>query len=185
MKGIIFTEFLEMVESRFSLDMVDDILEDCELASGGIYTSVGSYHHGEMVSLVTALSRHSGLPLPVLLKAFGEYLFGQFFKGYPHFFEKPQNALEFMAGIENIIHAEVLKLYPDAELPKFIIEVQELDLLVMVYQSARHFEDVAEGLIEGCIKHYGEHIQIARQTVDTETLSGERFTLRRVGVNYG
>ncbi len=35
MKGIVFTEFIELVEQTFSEDMVDDILEDCDLDSGG------------------------------------------------------------------------------------------------------------------------------------------------------
>ena len=45
MKGIVFTEFLEMVEDKFSADMVDDIIDDCDLASGGAYTAVGTYPH--------------------------------------------------------------------------------------------------------------------------------------------
>ena len=54
MKGIVFTEFLEMVEDRFSLDMVDDLIDDCDLPSGGVYTAVGTYSHEEIVALVSA-----------------------------------------------------------------------------------------------------------------------------------
>ena len=61
MKGIVFTEFLEMVESKYSADVVDEILDDGTLPSGGIYTSVGTYDHGEMISLLSALGRHTGL----------------------------------------------------------------------------------------------------------------------------
>lgn len=179
MKGIVFTEFLEMVESRFSLDMVDDILDDCSLGSGGVYTAVGTYPHQEMVDLVSALSARSGMRVPDLLKTFGEHLFGRFFLTYPHFFEKPADALRFMAGIEDIIHAEVHKLYPDAELPRFLVEADEPDLLVLVYQSARHFEDLAEGLILGCIRHYGEDISLRREKVAGSPTADERFTLRR------
>lgn len=35
MKGMIFTEFLEMVEAKFSADMVDDIIADSDLPHGG------------------------------------------------------------------------------------------------------------------------------------------------------
>ena len=78
MKGIVFTEFLEMVESRYSADVVDEILEGSALPSGGIYTSVGTYDHGEMISLLSALGKHTGLGNQELLCAFGEYLFGRF-----------------------------------------------------------------------------------------------------------
>ena len=52
MKGVVFTEFLEMVEDRFSPEMADRIIEGAELASGGVYTTVGTYDHGEMIQLV-------------------------------------------------------------------------------------------------------------------------------------
>ena len=54
MKGMVFTEFLEMVESTFSADMVDDIIDDSAPPSGGAYTSVGTYDHQELVGMVTA-----------------------------------------------------------------------------------------------------------------------------------
>ena len=55
MLGIVFSEFTEMVEEVFSAEMVEKILDDCDLESGGAYTSVGSYSHTEIISLVGAL----------------------------------------------------------------------------------------------------------------------------------
>ena len=46
MKGVIFTEFLEMVESHFSPEMADRIITAARLPSGGAYTAVGTYDHG-------------------------------------------------------------------------------------------------------------------------------------------
>ena len=51
MKGIIFTEFLELVEEKFGLGMVDKIISQSELNSGGAYTSVGTYEFSEMLQL--------------------------------------------------------------------------------------------------------------------------------------
>ncbi len=45
MKGVVFTEFIEMVEDQFSADMVDDIIDDAQPPSGGAYTAVGTYDH--------------------------------------------------------------------------------------------------------------------------------------------
>ena len=42
MKGIVFTEFLEMVESKFGIEMVNGLLDSSELASGGVYSAVGT-----------------------------------------------------------------------------------------------------------------------------------------------
>ena len=52
MKGIVFREFMQMVEDQFSLETADAIIEASHLASGGSYTSVGTYPHEEMVELV-------------------------------------------------------------------------------------------------------------------------------------
>ena len=40
MKGIVFTEFLDLVEEKFGLEMVDTIIEQSNLDSGGVYTPI-------------------------------------------------------------------------------------------------------------------------------------------------
>ena len=97
MKGMI-TEFLEMVEEKFSMEMVDQILSESDLPSGGIYTSVGNYPHTEIVSLVINLSKESQIPLPDLLYAFGERLFERFAVRYQHFLSGTNSALNFWNG---------------------------------------------------------------------------------------
>lgn len=180
MKGVVFTEFLEMVEQVFSPDMVDDIIDASDLPSGGAYTAVGTYPHAEMVSLVVALSEKSEIPVDQLLKTYGRHLFSRFAVLYPGFFSGLTSSFALLSGIENVIHAEVRKLYPDADLPTFTVEHSDDNQLVLVYQSARHFEDLAEGLIEGCICHFKESITCERQTIGSGDSRSERFTLRRI-----
>ena len=180
MKGIVFTELLDMVEDRFSADMVDDIIDDANVPSGGAYTAVGTYAHEEMVALVVALSKRSGIAVQDLVKAFGEHLFGVFVRGYPSFFEGVTDSFDFLAGIEDIIHSEVRKLYPDAELPRFDIERRNGGKeLVLIYDSRRHFEDLAEGLINGCVAHFGDHISLQREGLGEGDARKERFILTR------
>ena len=83
MKGVVFTEFLEMVEQKFGMEMVNALIENNDLSSDGVYSAVGTYHHSEMVSLVVDLGKRSGITIPDLLKAFGAYLFQTFKTGYP------------------------------------------------------------------------------------------------------
>jgi Haem-NO-binding len=166
MKGIVFTEFMEMVESRFSADLLDDVIAAADLPHGGAYTSVGTYDHAELVRMVVALSDKTQVPVPHLIKAFGAYLFGRFQALYPGFFQGVPDALTFLSGIENIIHAEVIKLYPDAQLPQF--QCQRLgNGLEMLYLSPRHFEDLAHGLIEGAIAHWGGGLVVMREPLSS------------------
>ncbi|MEZ4829520.1 MAG: heme NO-binding domain-containing protein [Bacteroidia bacterium] len=178
MKGIVFTEFLEMVEDKFGFDVADKIVSEASLPSGGIYTAVGTYDHTEMVSLVVNLSHESQVPVPDLLKAFGEYLFGQFVLGYGHFFHGVNSAFDFMAKIEDYIHVEVRKLYPDAELPSFEIDRTDANKLILIYRSERGLADFAEGLILGCIRHFQENVQILRENLSSDN-SMAKFTLQK------
>ncbi|MGE0483813.1 MAG: heme NO-binding domain-containing protein [Gammaproteobacteria bacterium] len=179
MKGMVFTEFLDMVEQQHSAALVDDIIDACELPSGGAYTAVGTYDHREMVDLVVELSRRLDTPVPDLLQAFGTHLFGRFVAAYPHFFTDVDSAFALLHGIEDVIHKEVRKLYPEAELPRFETAYDGPDRLVMVYRSPRHMEDLAEGLIRACIAHYGESVQLERTSLDEGDGASVRFVLTR------
>jgi hypothetical protein len=179
MKGIVFTEFLEMVESRFSPEMSDAIITAANPPSGGAYTAVGTYDFRELVSLVAELSKRTSTPVPDLLKAFGVHLFGQFVAGFPEFFEGDFTALSFLKSVEGVIHVEVRKLYPDAELPTFECASRGPSHLSMTYRSTRPLGDFAEGLILGCIRHYGEDIALARENLACGEETCVRFELTR------
>ena len=174
MKGMVFTEFLDMVELKFSADMVDDIIEDSQLPNGGAYTAVGTYDHAELVRMVEALAHRSSVPVPTLVHAFGLHLFGRFHALYPGFFSSIPTALDFLEGIETVIHTEVRKLYPDAQLPEFNC-VRTASGLDMVYSSPRHFGDLATGLIEGALLHFGDPVSMTRHDLPNGSI---RFEMR-------
>ncbi len=179
MKGVVFTEFLEMVEDNFSPNIADQIVEASDLPSGGIYTAVGTYDHQEIVTLVQNLSAETNIGIDQLLHAFGKHLFGRFVEGYPAFFDGQQNAFQFLQSVEEYIHVEVKKLYPDAELPSIIASLEAPNHLKIVYRSDRNMGDLAHGLIEGCIKHFDEAIDIRRSYATVETGHQTEFDLRR------
>jgi hypothetical protein len=162
MKGIVFTELLEMVAMMKSEDFVDELIESCDLPSGGAYTAVGTYPHQEAVTLLMRLSTMTGTPPGDLLRAFGSHLFGRFYILYPAFFENVETAIDFLSQIEDVIHVEVRKLYPDAELPTFEATRPTDGRLDLVYRSERHMGDLAEGLIDGCVSHYGVPHRVER-----------------------
>jgi hypothetical protein len=178
MKGVVFTEFLEMVEAKMGMETADRIIEECDLPSGGVYTSLGTYDHQEMVQMVVRLSQIRETPVPDLLKVFGHHLLGRFVVGYPVFFANARSSFDVLARIEDYIHVEVRKLYPDAELPTFQVENPAPDKLILTYKSSRPFADLAEGLIRGCVEHFGENIDIHRHNLDTANTSA-RFELTR------
>ncbi len=181
MKGVVFTEFMEMVEEAFSDEVLDTIIEKCDLANGGAYTAVGTYDHQEIVALVVALSEEVATPIPDLLVAFGQHLLGQFVKGYPHFFSEANDAFDFLKNIDNYIHVEVLKLYPDAELPKFYHEQVGDKQLDLYYLSSRHFEDLAIGLVQGTLSHYGTSGSVTKSETQYQGQDAIKITISLEG----
>lgn len=167
-----------MVEEQFGYEVADKIVTNSDLPSGGVYTALGKYDHQEMVQLLTSLQAETHTTIPSLLKAFGKYLFKSFGKSYGAFFEEAEDAFSFLKGIENHIHVEVLKLYPDAELPKFEISQLNSNQLELVYRSERGLADLAEGLIRGCIEHYSRETEVLREDINGPFVS--KFTLTQM-----
>ena len=162
MKGLVFTEFMELVESKFGEDMVDDLIDETNPASDGAYTAVGTYNHQELIDMVVVLSERVDVPVPDLVNVFGHHLAEVFATKFKSFFDESWSTIEFLKSIDNHIHVEVLKLYPDAELPEFSFDDSNPDAFQLNYRSTRGFADLAHGLIQGTAKYYGEDITINR-----------------------
>lgn len=162
MKGIVFTGFLEMVETEFGMGVVDRITQDPALSSHGSYTAVGNYPHDDMLKLVASLSETVGLSPRDLVFAFGKYLMNHFYENYPVFFENTTGSIDFLKGIEEVIHTEVRKLYPDANLPVVDTSFDEVGALHMHYKSDKPFADLAEGLIERSIEIFDDGCTMQR-----------------------
>jgi hypothetical protein len=179
MKGLVFTEFLELVEERFGVEVADRVITAAGLPNDGAYTAIGTYDHGELVRLVISLSRASGTDVPALVAAFGEHLFERLVASHPALMEEVRDAFSVFERLHGVIHTEVLKLYPAAELPEFECTRLTADRLVLEYHSPRGFADLAEGLIRGCAAHFGEPIAVEREDLSGGRGTDVRFSIRR------
>lgn len=178
MKGVVFTEFLEMTEQEFGLDVVDQIIEQTDLPSKGAYTAVGTYDYLELVTLVQRLSQVSSVEVPELIESLGKHLFSSFVKSYPFALAGVSNSRTLLSRVEGIIHVEVKKLHPNAELPS--LEFKEVDehSWTLLYRSKRPFADLCEGLVKQCITHFGELGELHREdlnSVESEYLTRFQF----------
>lgn len=154
MKGIVFTEFLEMVEKEFGLEILDDIILKSELPSQGIYTSVGTYDFMEMQNLINNLSKTTGIPANELIYTYGKFFFNVLTSHHNDIFNLYSSPLEMLASIENHIHVQVKKIYADAELPTFEIIAHHKNYLEMIYFSERSMYMFAKALMEKTFEYY-------------------------------
>lgn len=178
MKGIVFNEFIEFVESAQGIIAVDAMISAANPTSGGAYTAAGYYDFQELVSMVVALSARCGTPVPDLVRGFGEYLFGKLVAQRSELLRAMPDVYTFLESIEGQIHVEVRRIYPDADLPKLETERRSDGSLLLRYRSRRHLADLAEGMIAGCIAHYGGKHKVSRQDfLDEGQVQVAEFTI--------
>jgi hypothetical protein len=158
MKGIVFNLLEEAVSRDYGENVWDALLEAAGVE--GAYTSLGSYPDKDLMKLVVAASSALDLPPDEIVRWFGRNALPLMADSYPHFFEPHESARSFVLTLNSIIHPEVQKLYPGADVPVFDYDTSSEDVLVMGYASARQMCAFAEGLIEGAATHYGERAVI-------------------------
>ncbi len=179
MKGVVFREFVDLVEERYGEEVVDRLLSHPGLSTGGAYTAVGTYDHTELLTMIELLSQEIGVEPHQLTIELGKQLFGRLYKSYPQFVDPHDKAFDFLKTIDSVVHTEVKKLYSDAEVPEYHCEQLDDRVLVMDYRSSRPFADLAEGMLLGCIAHFNEPIKVHREPLDGEAQRASRFTLTR------
>ena len=165
MKGIVFTEFLELVEDKFGLEVVDEIIEKSDLKSNGFYTSIGTYNFSEMLQLLTHLSEKTRISTDSLLLVYGEHFFSVLEKNYSGLIKNYKDPIELLSSIERHIHVEVKKIYPDAELPTFETIEKTENSLIMIYRSSRAMHHFSLGLMNKTFEHFNASATILLEKI--------------------
>lgn len=176
MKGIVFTEFLDLVENRFGLETVDEIIQKSKLPSNGVYTAIGTYAFSEMLTLVYNLSEKTELSIDALLHVYGLHFFSVIERDYPGILATYSNPMSLLSSVESHIHVEVRKIYPDAELPRFEVVEQIGNKLTLLYYSSRCMYAFGLGLMEKAFEHYGRNTSITTQKLN-ESGSEVKFVI--------
>lgn len=180
MLGMVFTEFIELVEEKFSPEVADEVITAAAPANQGAYTAVGYYPHDDMVAMVGALSERTGVPAADLLQVFGAHLLKRFTEIHAPMFAAYPTYFELVAAIDQHIHVEVRKLYDQAVLPRFTVLSRTDDGIDLFYDSPRRMEMLAVGLLEAAARHYGESVRISHAEAQSpDGRAGVLFTIRR------
>ena len=179
MKGLVFTEFIEMMENDFGFEVADRVIENSDTASKGVFTGVGTYPSRDMVALLTQLSTETQKPVNDLLFHFGKHLFNSFSRLYAHLIADAKDTFGLLDNIEDFIHVEVKKLYPDAQLPTIDTRMVGPDTMELIYRSRRKMAYLAHGLMMGCAACFGETMEIQMENLVPDA-SEVRFTIKKI-----
>jgi len=160
MKGVIFTEFLDLVENKFGLEMVDKIISQSNLKSGGAYTSIGYYSFSEMLQLLKNLSTNTAIAIDDLLLLYGEHFFCVMGENYTELLNTYKDPIEMLVSIEKHIHVEIIKIYSDVQLPTFAVKERKENSLIMIYKSTNPMHYFVLGLINKTFEHFNSTANI-------------------------
>jgi len=160
LKGIVFNLAQEVITESYGEDTWDGLLDSAGLE--GSYTSLGNYPDGDLAALVGAAASALDLPPADIVRDLGRGAMPRLANRYPSFFEGHVSTESFLLTLNEIIHAEVRKLYPDAALPTFGFDTSEPGALVLIYDSKRRLCALAEGFIHGAAARFGEHAVITQ-----------------------
>lgn len=160
MKGIVFNLLQETVSREYGEETWDALLDQAGL--DGAYTALGTYPDEQALKLVAVASNALDVPPDGVLRWFGKSAIPLLAKSYPIFFDHHTHTRSFLLTLNDIIHPEVRKLYPGADVPVFDFEGSDEGSLGIGYRSARKMCSFAEGLIQGAAEHYGQKVTIAQ-----------------------
>ena len=166
MKGIVFNLLEEVVATHVGESAWDEMLE--RAGAGGAYTSLGNYPDEEFARLLEALSRNRGDAPRDTLRWFGHQAMPFLAEKYPEFFNRHKSLRPFLLSLNDVIHAEVRKLYPGADVPVFGFQIppptEAGDGLIIHYRSKRRLCPLAEGFICGAADYFRQPVRLSQRT---------------------
>ncbi|MGB5760142.1 MAG: heme NO-binding domain-containing protein [Acidimicrobiales bacterium] len=147
MKGVVFNIVQEVVEEHLGPQMWDDAVDRSDVE--GAYTSLGNYPDADLEQLVGSLGELSHLSRSDVLVFAGRQGFQQLAGRHPDLIAPYSGWRDVVEHLDDIIHPEVAKIYPDADTPSFTTTAQPDGSVHMVYESRRQLCSLAEGLVLG------------------------------------
>lgn len=179
MKGVIFTEFLDYIESQYGIPVSDQVITTSGIPEDRAYIASGTYPFSELQQLIGTTHAATGMPVPELLSNFGCHMFAALISRFPSLADGCEDAYSLMLDVDRKIHVEVGKLFPDAELPHIKAEAVDENTIRFEYRSPRGLADFAEGMLRGCFRHFGEDFELSRRELGAQAGQHAEFILAR------
>lgn len=159
MHGAIFAELKKYVDAKLGGDAWNALLTASGLGPR-MYLAIQAYPDEDMVQIVTAASKKTGLAPEAILEDFGEFVAPDLLSMYRSLVKPTWKTLDVIEHTETTIHRVVRMQHADAT-PPYLHAVRNSEREVTItYNSARRLCSVAKGIVRGLAVHYGEVITI-------------------------
>lgn len=161
MKGAVFVTLKTMIEESHGptawAALVDKVAPECE----GVYDANENYPDADAIAYIGAVAELLNSSASAVTEIFGRYLFDALNSMSPQYAAASPTLFGFLQSIEPLIHREIRNSNKSSSLPVIVVRVTDEQHLLMRYNSPRKLCFLAEGLIRGAAKHYGETVEIS------------------------
>lgn len=154
-----FAHLRSFVEQQLGAEGWRRLLEDAGLGPR-VFLPIRSYPDEEMVAIVAAASKTTGLPVPRLLEAFGLHVAPHLLQMYRHLLDPGWRTLDVLQHVEETAHRVVRIEKPGATPPYLVANRVSEHRIEITYTSARRLCHVARGIVQGLARHFAEPITI-------------------------
>ena len=161
MYGLINRGLQQLVISKFGEAKWDAIRRDAHFEEK-VFISIKPYHDDVTFRLLNAASKHTAIPVPDLLRTFGEYwIIHVNSEGYGAMMDSVGSGfVECLKGL-NMMHFRLGNLLPEMAMPQFEVSDETPHSLLLHYKSKREgLADMVIGLMEGLAKKFNTECSI-------------------------
>lgn len=158
MKGIVFLLCRQVIRDERGEDAVEDLLAEAGLPSS--FAEGEDYPDAQLEALIEAAGPYVPTGEDEAARWIGRNAIEKLAVEYPSFFQPYASIVGLVADLDEEIHPEVQKIFPDATFPRFEIGDGSDADLVVAYRSERDLCLFAEGLIDGAAGRYGETVRL-------------------------
>jgi hypothetical protein len=138
LKDIVFVKLAEFVGETAGLTMWNELLQEVDVDSGGIYTFVGLFDAQKLFLIVALIATKKAITIEQATKAFEKWLFIALHTSSPPLTHDFIDVLKFLHRRQNIIHIDLL--IPEFN---FLFEFEKTLRFYFIFPRKRcHFCDV-------------------------------------------
>lgn len=168
--GRVFEDFIAVLEDRFGLEVVDTVLDQPGLASGGVYTADGNYDECELITLVNAFVVETGSQATELMHDLGVCLFAQLISRCPALISGQSGSLDLMTQIEKGTCPREVGTYLDSSVLNYAYKYIESGELLVKTSLASPLRHTVIGFFAACAKYFNESLSVDVLSTDESTI---------------
>lgn len=162
MKGMIFNIFEDFICENWSVELYEEIFSRCPLKTKEPFVGPKTYPDVDFIAILKKTCEILEVDVEEGLRAFGKFAFIKLQQKYPYLINDEAGARNFLLTLDSVIHAEIKKIYPEAELPGFSYQDLSESQLIMIYKSKKQLCSLVEGLLEGVADYFDTEIKVCQ-----------------------